>query len=54
MIENFTKKQQEAEWVKKHTLSQEQLQKLLDEKFARAYNLRQALAKREMSLQRHR
>lgn len=54
MIENCIRKQQEAEWVKKHTLSQEQLQKLLDEKIARAYNLHQAITTREMSLQRHR
>ena len=48
------KRKQDVEWTRMHTLSQEQLQKLLDGKFERAYNLHQALSKREMSLQRHR
>jgi len=54
MITNNTKEMQNAEWVRTHTLSQEQLQKLLDAKMSRAYNLRQAIKKREMSLQKHR
>jgi L-rhamnose mutarotase len=48
------KRQRDAEWTRLHTLSQAQLKKLLDEKFARAYNLHQALNRREMFLQKHR
>ena len=48
------KRQRDAEWTRLHTLSQAQLQKLLDEKFARAYNLHRELSKREMLVQKHR
>jgi DNA-binding Xre family transcriptional regulator len=47
------KKIKEAEWTRTHTLSKEQLQKLLDGKMKRAQHMHQ-LNKREMLNQRHR
>jgi DNA-binding Xre family transcriptional regulator len=48
------KKIKEVDWTQTHTLSKEQLQKLLDDKLKRAYHMHQLLNKREMSVQRHR
>ena len=48
------KKTKQAEWLRTHTLSKEQLQKLLDDKLKRAYDLHQQLNKREIVIQKHR
>ena len=50
MIEIDRKQTQKANWLLMHTLSQEQLKKLIAEKFARATDYREAVLKREMLL----
>ena len=48
------KKTKQAEWLRTHTLSREQLQKLLDDKMKRACALHQQLNKQQMLIQKHR
>ena len=48
------KKTKQAEWLRTHTLSREQLQKLLDDKIKRACQLHQQLNKQQMLIQQHR
>ena len=43
------KQKNDAEWLRSHTLSPEQLQKLLDDKMKRAYHMHQ-IVKRESLL----
>jgi hypothetical protein len=43
------KKLKEAEWTQSHTLSKQQLQKLLDDKLKRAYHMHLRLNKREIA-----
>ena len=52
IVEN--KKLKEAEWIRQHTLTQEQTKQLILNKFRRATDLHYALAKREMLVQKHR
>jgi len=48
------KKTKQAEWLRTHTLSKEQLQKLLDDKMKRASDLHQQLSRQQMLIQQHR
>lgn len=48
-----TKKLKEAEWLRQHTLTQEQTKQLILNKFRRASEMHNALKKREMSVQKH-
>jgi hypothetical protein len=48
------KKTKQAEWLRTHTLSKEQLQKLLDDKMKRAHDLHQQLSRQQMLIQQHR
>jgi hypothetical protein len=54
MIEIDSKQTQKADWVLTHTLTQEQLKKLIAAKFARATIYQKAVRKRETALQSHR
>ena len=47
-------KTKQAEWLRTHTLSKEQLQKLLDDKMKRAHDLHQQLSRQQMLIQQHR
>jgi hypothetical protein len=51
MLDTDSKIKQQAEWRRQHTLSQEQLKKLIAEKFERARLQREAVRKRETALQ---
>ncbi len=53
MTEIDSKQIQKADWVLTHTLTQEQLKKLIAEKFVRAAEYREAVRKRE-ALLKHR
>lgn len=48
------KKQKEAEWLRQHTLTQEQTRQLILNKFRRATEMHNALKKREMLVSKHR
>lgn len=48
------KKVKEADWVQTHTLTKEQLQKLLDAKLKRAYQMHQQLTKQDMIFYKYR
>jgi hypothetical protein len=54
MTEIDSKKLKEAEWIKQHTLTQDQTKQLILNKLRRATEMHFALAKREMLLQKHR
>ena len=47
------KQNQQAEWLKQHTLSQDQFKQLIANKMRRAADMQQAIRKRE-ALQKHR
>jgi hypothetical protein len=49
MIETDSKKQREAEFTQKHTLTQEDLRKMIFEKFERAKVYSKAVRKREIA-----
>jgi hypothetical protein len=53
MTEIDIKKQKEAEWLRQHTLTQEQTKQLILNKLKRATE-HSALTKREMLVQKHR
>jgi len=48
------KKLKEAEWLRQHTLTQEQTRQLILNKLKRAGEMYNALSRQEMSIQRHR
>jgi UDP-N-acetylglucosamine:LPS N-acetylglucosamine transferase len=48
------KKQKEAEWIRQHTLTKEQIKQLILDKFKRAEAMQSALKQREMPNHRHR
>ena len=54
MIETDIKKQKEAEWLRQHTLTQDQTKQLILNKLKRAEDMHLALTKREMFLHKHR
>jgi len=54
MTETDSKKLKEAEWIRQHTLTQEQTKQLILNKLRRATELQSALLKREMPNHRHR
>jgi hypothetical protein len=54
MTETDIKKLKEAEWIRQHTLTQEQTKQLILNKFRRATEMHLALSKREMFLHKHR
>ena len=54
MTETDSKKLAETEWLRQHTLSQEQTKQLILNKFKRAVAMQTVSVKREMTLQRHR
>jgi hypothetical protein len=49
MIETDSKRQKEAEFMQKHTLTEEDFRKLISEKFERARVYHNALRKREIA-----
>ena len=49
MIETDSKRQKEAEFTQKHTLTEEDFRKLISEKFERARVYHNALRKREIA-----
>ena len=51
MIETDKKTQRQAEFTKEHTLTEQDLRKLIEEKFERARMYYEALRKRETALQ---
>ena len=50
MIETDSKQTQKAEWLETHTLTQDQLKKLIEGKFVRAAQYHEATRKREALL----
>jgi hypothetical protein len=54
MTETDKKIRQQAEWLKAHTLTPEQNKQLILNKLRRASEMREALIKREMLVQKHR
>jgi len=54
MTETDSKKIKEAEWVRQHTLTQEQTKQLILNKFRRAEAMYSASKQREMFVQKHR
>jgi hypothetical protein len=54
MTETDSKKLKEAEWIRQHTLTQEQTKQLILNKLRRAADLHSALAKREILVQKYR
>ena len=54
MTETDTKKLKEAEWLRQHTLTQEQTKQLILNKLKRAEAMHALLMKREMFLHKHR
>ena len=54
MTETDSKKIKEVEWIRQHTLTQEQTKQLILNKLKRAEDMHLALVKREMFLQKHR
>lgn len=54
MTEIDSKKIKEAEWIRQHTLTQEQTKQLILNKFRRATEMYNASTKREMFVQKHR
>ena len=50
MTETDSKQTQTADWLKTHTLSQDQLKKLIEAKFVRAAQYQEAWKKREALL----
>ena len=54
MIDIDIKKQKEAEWLRQHTLTQEQTKQLILNKLKRAEDMHLALKKREMPNHKHR
>ena len=54
MTETDIKKQKEAEWLRQHTLTQEQTKQLILNKLKRASEMHSALKQREMFLHKHR
>jgi hypothetical protein len=53
MTETDSKKIIETEWLRQHTLTQEQTKQLILNKFKRAVAMQAVTSKREKSLQRH-
>ena len=51
MKETDSKQTQKAEWLSDYTLSKEQLNKLIQDKFVRAAKYREAVRKREALLE---
>jgi len=54
MTETDSKKLKEAEWIRQHTLTQDQTKQLILNKFRRAEELYKASTKQEMLVQKHR
>jgi hypothetical protein len=54
MTETDSKKLKEAEWIRQHTLTQEQTKQLILNKFRRATEMQTALKKREILVQKYR
>ncbi len=54
MIETDSKKLNEAEWLRQHTLTKDQTKQLILNKLKRAEDMQSALKKREMFVQKHR
>jgi hypothetical protein len=54
MTDTDIKKQKEAEWLRQHTLTQDQTKQLILNKLKRAEEMQTALMKREMFLQKRR
>jgi hypothetical protein len=54
MTELDSKKLKEAEWIRQHTLTQEQSKQLILNKLKRAEAMHLALKQREMFVQKHR
>lgn len=54
MIDTDIKKLKEAEWLRQHTLTQEDTKQLILNKLKRAEDMHRALTKREMFLQKRR
>ena len=54
MIDTDSKKLKEAEWLRQHTLTQEQSKQLILNKLKRAEAMHLALSKREMLVHKHR
>lgn len=54
MTETDSKKLKEVEWLRQHTLTQDQTKQLILNKLKRATDFHYALTKREMFLQKHR
>ena len=51
MIEEVSKKQKDAEFTEKHTLTDQDFRKLITEKLERAHMYNEALKKREAAIQ---
>lgn len=54
MTETDSKKLKEAEWIRQHTLTQDQTKQLILNKLKRAEDMYSALTKRETFLQKRR
>jgi len=54
MTETDSKKLKEAEWLRLHTLTQDQTKKLILDKLKRATEHHKAFKKREMLIQKYR
>jgi len=54
MIDTEIKQKQQVEWLRQHTLTQEQLKQLFANKLKRAADMQQAIKRREVLVQGHR